>query len=262
MVVSKDSDGNERVYLGDTNGFVWIYDVGDNDGAGFPNQTGTLRGRVTAAGFESTSGAPFLDDSGASFVEGGLPELAGLSGIAGLSGAVSSGDLGLAGACVFTRAAGAALDDPWTSRFIFAATPTRLYVTPSWGDEQPAVGDDYMIGAINMEAIFKPNNYGTDDQLKRDWQQLVVHEPETIASSLRVELIPDFAEVDDEELTVVDQDDTVGRGRVFDMSFAKGRQLRPVGRRIYNFMQVKMSNFAPDEPIRILNHILRSRPLS
>jgi hypothetical protein len=163
---------------------------------------------------------------------------------------------------VFTRSAGAALDDPWTSRFIFVATPTRLYVTPSWGDDTPAVGDDYMIGPISMEAIFKPNNYGTDEQLKRDWQQIVVHEPETVASSLRVELIPDFAEVDDEELTVVDQDDTVGRGRVFDMSLAKGRQLRPVGRRIYNFMQIKMSNFAPDEPVRILNHILRSRPRS
>jgi hypothetical protein len=262
MVVAKDSDGNERVYLGDTNGFVWIYDVGDNDGAGFPNQTGTLRGRVTDAGVEATSGAPFLDDSTASFVEGGLPALAGLSGIDGLSGAVLEGDLGLAGACVFTRSAGAKLDDPWTSRFIFAATNTRLYITPSWGDDLPAVGDDYMIGAINMAAIFKPNNYGTDDQLKRDWQQVLVHEPESVASIVRVELIPDFALSDDEELTVVNKDDTVGAGRVFDMSFPKGRQVRPVGRRVYNFMQVKMSNFAPDEPVRILNHILRSAPRS
>src|SRR5690606_319421 len=40
MVLAKDAQGNERVYLGDANGFVWIYDVGDTDGVGSPNATG------------------------------------------------------------------------------------------------------------------------------------------------------------------------------------------------------------------------------
>jgi hypothetical protein len=156
MVVAKDSEGNERVYLGDTNGFVWIYDIGDNDGVGFPNSVGTVTGTITEAGIESTSGASFLDDGTASFLTGGVPSLAGLSGTPGLSGAVESGDLGMAGACIFTRSSSAGLDDPWQVRTVYAATKTRIYVTPNWGTDTPAVGDDYMIGAIKFEAVFKP----------------------------------------------------------------------------------------------------------
>jgi hypothetical protein len=54
MTVGKDSDGNERVYIGDTNGFVWIYDIGDCDGVGVPNATGTVRGDVSNAGVDGT----------------------------------------------------------------------------------------------------------------------------------------------------------------------------------------------------------------
>jgi hypothetical protein len=261
MVVGKDADGNERVYLGDTNGFVWIYDVGDTDGVGFPNATGTVRGSATAAGEDG--GASFLEDSGAAFLNGGVPGLAGLSGLEGLSGSLDGDDLGMAGACVFTRPANAALDDPWTQRFVYAATATRLYVTPPWASETPAVGDDYMIGAIEFRCVFKPNNYGTDDHLKRDWSQILVHRIEEFASKLRVEIRPDFQLTDDEELTVIDPvTQETGEGRRFLMDYNRGRQTRPVGRRIYNFEQIVMSNFAPEEPIAVINHLLRVTPKS
>lgn len=254
MVVAKDGDGNQRVYLGDTNGFVWILDVGSTDGVGFPNATGTVRGTVTEAGFEGGTGASFLDDSGASFLVGGLPQLAALSGAEGLTPAFDGGDLGLAGACVFTRAADADLDDPWTERLAYAATDNRLYVTPGWGTDAPSVGDDYMIGPINFAAIFKPSNYGTDDSLKRNWQQVLTYVPEEVATQLRIELREDFSSSDAEELTVSDE------GRVFDLSFGRGRLTAPVGRLVHNYMQVRMSNFAPDEPVQILNHALRATP--
>lgn len=261
MVVAKDADGNERVYLGDANGFVWIYDIGDNDGVGFPNSVGTVRGTVSNAGVDSDSGASFLEDSTATFIEGGLPGLAGLSGIAGLSGAVLAGDLGMAGACLFTKEAGASLDTPWTVRTVFAATPTRIYVTPGWGTDTPSVGDDYMIGAIRFEAVFKPSNYGTDDFLKRDWRQVVTHLPEQVSSKVRVELLPDFFNSDPEELTILEGDPPEsGQGRVFDMSFNKGRQVHPVGRLLHNYQAIRMKNFAPEEPIRILNHSLMLTP--
>lgn len=261
MVVAKDSDGNERVYLGDTNGFVWIWDIGDNDGVGFPNSVGTVIGTITGAGIEASSGASFLDDSTASFIKGGLPGLAGLSGVVGLSGAVEEGDLGMAGACIFTRNADAALDDPWQVRTVFAATKTRIYVAPSWGTETPGVGFDYMIGAIKFEAIFKPTNYGTDDNQKRNWRQVVTHLPEAVASSLRVELLPDFFLSDPEELTVLNGDPPEpGEGRIFDLSFNKGRQVRPTGRIIHNYQAVRMKNFAPEQPMRILGHSLMVTP--
>lgn len=263
MVVALDGDGNQRVYLGDTNGFVWIFDIGNTDGVGFPNATGTVRGKVSRAGLDQ--GASFLDDDNASFVTGGLPQLAALSGVAGLTPAFGvspdeSGDLGIAGACVFTRSKDAALDDPWVVRTAYAASDTRVYVTPGWGADQPSEGDDYMLGAIEFRAVFKPQNLGTDDMLKRDWGQVVTFVPEAVSSQLRVELLPDFASVDDDELTVKNSEGEVGDGRTFDLSFQKGRLTRPVGRRVYNFMQVKLTNFAPEEPIRLLNHALRSNP--
>lgn len=263
MVVAKDADGNERVYLGDTNGFVWMFDVGSNDGAGFPNATGTVRGTATGAGFEQ--GAAFLDDAAASFITGGLPQLAALSGVEGLTPSFGvspneSGDLGLAGVCMFTRPAGAALDDPWIQRTVYAATDTRLYVTPGWGTETPSVGDEYMIGAIQFVAAFKPKSMGTDDALKRDWKQVLTFAPQDVSSQLRVELLPDFANIDPDELTVLNSEGESGEGRTFDLGFQRGRIKRPVGRRIYNYMQVRMKNFAPDEPVEILNHALLSNP--
>lgn len=267
MVVAKDSDGNERVYLGDTNGFVWLFDIGHTDGVGFPNATGTIRGTVTDAGADPDTGVNFLDDSTASFIEGGLPALAGLSGVAGLSGAFDGTEMGLSGVCLYTRVAGAALDDPWTVRTVFAATPTRLYVTPAWlnpttgEDETPAVGDDYMLGPIRFTALFKPMNYGSDDFQKRDWRQVLTFDPETVASQLRIELLPDLALSDPEEGTVLSgEPPNTGPGRVFDLSQPKGRLVHPVGRLIHNYMAVRMSNFAPDEPIRIINHALCIEP--
>jgi len=261
MVVAKDSEGNERVYLGDTNGFVWIYDIGHNDGVGFPNAVGTVRGTITAAGIELATGASFLDDSTATFLIGGLPELAGLSGTIGLSGAVLEGDLGMAGACIYTRAADAGLDEPWQVRTVYAATEKRIYVTPNWTDDTPSAGYDYMIGAIRLVSVFKPSNYGTDDFQKRDWRQVVTHLPESIASQLRIELLPDFFNSDPEELTILSgEPPEVGQGRLFDMSFNKGRQVKPVGRLIHNYQAVRMTNFAPEEPIRILNHSLMVTP--
>jgi hypothetical protein len=261
MVVAKDTDGNERVYLGDTNGFVWIYDIGDNDGVGFPNSVGTVTGTITEAGIEESSGASFLDDATASFIEGGLPALAGLSGVVGLSGAVEEGTLGMAGACIFTRAATSGLDDPWQVRTVYAATKTRLYITPNWGANTPSVGDEYMIGAINFNALFKPKNYGTDDMQKRDWRHCVTHLPEAVATQLRVELLPDFLNSDPEELTIMAGDPPeTGGGRIFDLSFSKGRQVAPVGRLIHNYQAVRISNFAPEQPIRLLNHSLMVTP--
>jgi len=260
IAIGKDSDGNQRVYAGDSNGFVWILDIGDSDGVGFPGQTGTVTGTVTATGTGAGLGASFIEDENASFLEGGLPALAGLSGITGLSGAFDGTDLGLAGVCVFYRAADAAPDDPWSVRTVFAASEHRLFVTPSFTTDAPPVGYDYMIGPIDFRAEFKPTNYGDDDVLKRDWRHALVYEPETVSSVVRVQLIPDFQNSDDEEGTIENEVGDVGAGRTFDLSYNKGRQTRPVGRRIFDFEQVIITNFAPEQPIRILNHVLMVEP--
>lgn len=266
MVVAKDAQGNERVYIGDANGFVWIYDIGDTDGVGVPNATGTVRGDVTGAGIEELTGASYLDCDTASFIEGGVPEVAGLSGIAGLSPSFDNTNMGLAGAVVLTRRKDAAYDDPWTARTVYAATTTRLYVTPEWGPDRPFddTGEfewEFMLGAIGMDAIFKPQNYGIDDTQKRSWRQIVVHEVESFASQLRVDLLPDFSMVDPEADTVVDPvTGETGEGRVFRMDYSKGRQIKPVGRQIHNHMAVRMRNLAPEEPIRVINHVLCEEP--
>jgi hypothetical protein len=263
MEVAKDDEGNERVYMGDTNGFVWILDVGDTDGVGFPGSTGTVRGRITSAGVDADTGASFLEDTNASFLVGGVPSIGGLSGIAGLSGFDGGSNMGLAGACVFFRRFDADKDDPWRHKVVYASTSNRLYVTPNWGVDAPDGGSvfEYMLGPIEFMAEFKPRNYDTDDFQKRDWQQIVTHVPESIASELRVELIPDFQNSDPEEDTVIDPvTDETGKGRVFRMDFPSGRQIAPVGRLIHNFQQVRLRNFAPEEPIRILNHTLRIIP--
>lgn len=260
IAVTKDVDGNERVYLGDANGFVWIWDVGDTDGVGFPNATGTVRGTVTEAGVDPLTGASFLEDSGASFIVGGLPGVADLSGLDGLSGLTGETNMGLAGACVFWRPADAELGTPWKSRFIYASSGTKLYVTPNWGTDTPGVGDDYMLGPIEFRATFKPSNYGTDDFTKRDWRQVIVHEPEAVSTQLRTELLRDFQNSDIDEDTVVDAAGETGEGRTFDLGFGQGRQLRPVGRLVHSFMGVRLSNFAPEEPLTIINHLLMLAP--
>ena len=267
MVIAKDAEGNERVYLGDVNGFVWVYDVGDTDGAGFPNATGTVRGDVTFAGTDSLTLASILESTGASFIVGGVPGVAALSGLPGFSGFLAGTVMGLAGACVYTRLKGSAYDVPWTSRTIYMATEDRLYVTPEWGAEVPfdATGEfeyEFMIGPIEMDLTFKPQNYGVDDVQKRSWQQIVVHETEQFSSKLRVDLLPDFQLSDPEADTVIGDDGETGQGRTFSMDYSRGRQLRKVGRNIHNFMAIRMRNFAPEEPIRIINHILCEEPRS
>lgn len=258
MEVAKDVDGNERVYLGDGNGFVWIFDTGNTDGVGYPNATGTVSGTITSQ--DLSEGVTTLNDSAASFLTGGIPELANLSAVAGFSGLDGSAGLGIAGACIHFRPAGSALDTPWETRFVFASTSTKLYVTPSISDD--VTGYEYMLGAIEFVAEFKPSNFGTDDFQKRNWQQILTHEPEEVSTSLRIELLPDFQNSDPDEGSVTDTDGEVGQGRTFDLSYTKGRQLRPIGRLIYNFQQVRMKNFAPDQPVRILQHTLRVTPKS
>lgn len=265
MVVAKDASGNERVYLGDTNGFVWIYDVGDTDGVGVPNATGTVRGNVSFAGVDTDTGASVLDSDGAEFLDGGVPGVASLSGVEGLSVSWDNTQMGLAGACVYSRVKGASYDDPWVVRTIYAATPTRLYVTPEWGAETPfdPTGEfeyEFMLGPIELDLIFKPQNYGVDDTQKRNWRQIVVHESEQFSSRLRVDLLPDFQSSDPEADTVTNDAGETGAGREFRMDYSKGRQVRPVGRLIYNHMAVRMRNFAPEEPIRVINHVLCTQP--
>lgn len=260
MTVGKDSDGNERVYVGDTNGFVWILDIGHTDGVGTPGQTGTVQGTISAAGIDADLGVSFIEDENASFIQGGIPGLAGLSGVPGLSGAFDGSSLGLAGVCVFFRRAGAELDEEWESRYVFAAIATRLFVTPPLESGTDLTGYDYMLGPIDWRAEFKPTNYGDDDMLKRDWRQVVVHHPEEVSSLIRVQLIPDFQNSDPHEDEVVDELDVPGAGRTFNMNFARGRQIRPVERKLYNFEQVVMTNFAPNSPVRILNHLIAVAP--
>lgn len=250
MVVAKDDDGNERVYLGDTNGFVWLFDVGDTDGVGTPGATGTVVGAISDAGVDD-NGVSFLEDSNASFIVGGLVAFGGLSGVPGLTPSFDGDVTGLAGVCLFVEDENGEFTQQTT---VFAATNTTLFVTPSWGDNTPPVGRRYMIGPIKFDALFKPKNYGTDDVLKRNWRQILTHDVKPVASRLRVELLPDFALSDSEEATVQNESGEIGR--LFSMDFSRGRQVRPVGRRIHNYMGVRLSNFAPEEPIAILNHAL------
>lgn len=260
IVVGKDSEGNERVYVGDTNGFVWILDVGDADGVGTPGLTGTVHGTFTDAGIDPALGASYLEDATATFIAGGLPGLAGLSGVAGLSAAFPGNDLGLAGVCVFFRPAGSALDTEWESRLIYAATTERLFVTPPLPINTDLTGYEYWIGPIDFRAEFKPTSYGDDDTLKRNWRQIVTHDPEQVSSLVRVQLIPDFQNSDDEEGAVLDDAGVEGSGRVFNMNFVRGRQVHPVGRNLYNFEQVVITNFGTNMPVRILNHYLGVDP--
>lgn len=253
MVVGKDSSGDQRVYLGDTDGFVWVFDLGNTDGVGSPGSTGTVRGFMTGAGREDVSGASFIDDSTATFIEGGVLDGTGLSGTAGLSGSQAGSELGLAGACLFFRENSSS---PWLSRKIFAATKTRIYVTPSFTvADRPSATWEYMLGPIDFLAQFKPFNYLVDDSLTRHWKEYVVHEVEEEASELRIELLPDFQNSDPDDGVIVNESGVAGN-RVAKMDFKFGRQVLPVPRNIHAHMAVRLTNFAPEEPIRILNHVL------
>lgn len=260
MTVGKDTDGNQRVYAGDANGFVWILDVGDADGVGSPGQTGTVHGTFTAGGLDTSLGASYLEDSTASFITGGLPGLAGLSGVPGLSAAFPGDDLGLAGVCVFFRPGDAELDDEWDSRFIYASTEQRLFVTPPISATTDFVGYEYWIGPIDFRAEFKPSSYGDDDTLKRNWRQILTHVPEDVDSLLRVQILADLQESDEEEGTVTDDVGETGRGREFNLNFDKGRQTHPIGRLLYNYQQIILTNFATNQPITVLNHYLGVDP--
>ena len=176
-----------------------------------------------------------------------------------LSGAFEGSQMGLAGVCVHYRPTNADKDDPWRVRTVYASTQTRLYVTPNWANDTP---DDttyeYMLGAINFQAIFKPKDYGTQDIQKRNWSHIIAYVPEAVATQLRVELLTDLEDTDQFEDTIQSgEPPVVGAGRVFDLSFAKGRQTQPIGIDVHAFMQTKMTNFAPEEPIRLLNQFFR-----
>jgi len=253
MVVAKDSDGNQRVYVGDTNGFVWLLDTGDTDGAGTPGATGTVQGTVTDGGFDD-NGAAVLDDSTASFIEGGLPALAGLSGLPGFSGAINGGDLGLAGVCLYVRPDA---DSEWTQRTVFAATQTRLYVTPAWAsDAVPAAGWEYMVGPIEFLALFKPTDFGSDDDTKRDWRVVIYHEPEDHDSFVRIDLLQDFQATDPNADIQIQADGTTVGPRQVNLNYTFGKQVMPVSREVFTTMQVKLSAFAPEAPVRIINFCL------
>jgi len=252
MVVGKDSEGNQRVYLGDSNGFVWVFDIGDIDGVGTPGATGTVRGTITASGIDN--GAAYIEDSSATFLEGGLPELAALSGTVGLTPSLAGDELALAGVCIYYREVGT---DVWVQRTIYASTKTRLYVTPSIGTDDIS-GYEYMIGAIQFEAVFKPFNYGSDDYTKRNWRYSLVHEIEEYSSDLEIELRPDFSSEDQFAGDIVNEDGTTGRH--FKMDYKTGRQIGRVEKVPHTYMQVVLKNFAPDEPVRIINHVLAVTP--
>ena len=116
-----------------------------------------------------------------------------------------------------------------------------------------------MLGPIEFSPSFKPTDFGTGDFPKRSWRHVVEYDPGQIASKLQVELLSDFEATDPiSGVTVTDEPNR--KFRVFDLSYGKGKQVEAVERDIHNFMQVKMNNFAPDEPIRVLNHYLMQTP--
>lgn len=261
MAVGRDTDGNERVYLGDTNGFVWVYDVGDTDGVGTPGNTGTVKGVLTDGGIDAATGASFIEDSGATFIEGGLPELGGISGSEGTTPSFSGSNLGMAGACIAVRKDA---DSPWMIRTIWFSTETKVFVTPAWPDEEsgnrPEAGWEYMLGPIRFECVFKPTNMGSDDITKRHWKQVLVHVVEGNASELKVELLPDFQDEDQFEGDILSTDEREPDGRLFSMDFKFGRQVRKVEKVVHTYIGVRFSNYAPEEPIRILNHVMQVTP--
>jgi hypothetical protein len=245
MVVAKDAEGNQRVYLGDEKGFVWVADIGHTDGAGVPGNTGSLRGLVTSSDEDFS-----FNDSHATFLEGGIPGLGGLSGLAGLSPFLDEKPMGLAGVCVYLKRPG---ETDWIVRTIWAATKQKIYFTPPLSPA-PEVGTEYMIAPIDFMAEVKPTNLSMDKNTKRPLDFYVIHEPEEFDSELKVEILPDFQNEDERagaEITLEGQ--TVPGDRVVLMSNIHGRQRIATGRVIYTYVGYRLSNFAPEEPIRVLN---------
>lgn len=255
MALAKDEDGNQIVYLGDVNGFVWAFDVGFTDGIGTPGATGTLRGTLTGGGVDAETALSYAEDSSATFIQGGLLSLAdGISGVIGGLTPALAGGLGMAGACIAVRRS---RSDPWVTRTIWLSTENRIYVSPSWDSTYtPEAGWEYMLGAIFFEAVFKPQNYGTDDYTKRNWKQVLIHEPESINSELMVELLPDFSDVDQFEGDIISNDAGDLEGRTFLMDQKFGKQVRRIEKVVHTYLGVRMTNFAPEEPIRIINHAI------
>jgi len=116
-----------------------------------------------------------------------------------------------------------------------------------------------MLGPISFEALFKVTDFSTVDTKLKDWRQILVHEVEEFASELAVELRPDFQLSDPGDGTIVGPDGELG-GRRFVLDYSRGRQVQPVGRDVHSHMQIRFSNFAPEQPIRILNHALAVEP--
>ncbi len=73
LVAARDEDGYPIVLMGDENGFVHRWDLGDTDGAGLPGAEGTVRGTVDTY---VSSPLPIIRDNSASFFKGaGSPNL-------------------------------------------------------------------------------------------------------------------------------------------------------------------------------------------
>lgn len=261
MVVAKDSEGNPKVYLGDDKGFVWVADTGHSDGVGTPGNTGTVAGTST----EESSDTFSLTDSNATFIEGGIPGLGGLSGVAGLSPFEDNEPLGLAGSCVYFEDPDgdfeAADGSKWIKRVLWAATKQKLYYTPPSATPLPE-GTRYVIGAINWFATFKPTSLQKDSSIKRTVDLFVVHVPEEFDSQVKIECFPDFATEDEREGAILSTDDATPNGRTVLMSNPKGSQIVPLGRIVSRYMGYRLSNFAPEQPIRLLNLVptMEERP--
>jgi len=251
MIVAKDSEGNPKVYLGDDKGFVWVADTGHTDGVGTPGNTGSVRGFITSAADTFS-----FDDANATFVEGGIPGLGGLSGAAGLSPFLDEQPLGMAGACVYFRdpngAFTAADGSKWDQRTVWASTKQRVYYTPP-SAAPIAAGTEYMLGPINWYATLKPSNLGKDSTQKRTIDLFLVHVPEEFDSVLKIEFLPDFSAVDERAGAISSDDTGIPGDRTMLMSSPKGRQNVSIGRVKHAYMGYKLSNFAPEQPIRVLN---------
>lgn len=73
LVAARDEDGYPIVLMGDENGFINRWDLGDTDGAGLPGAEGTVRGTVDTY---VSSPLPIIRDNSASFFKGaGSPNL-------------------------------------------------------------------------------------------------------------------------------------------------------------------------------------------
>ncbi len=71
---ARDESGYPIILVGDENGHVWRWGIGDTDGVGLPGNTGTLRGQVDI--YNTSPGNIFIQDTDANFFKGlGSPNL-------------------------------------------------------------------------------------------------------------------------------------------------------------------------------------------